>query len=313
MHELRVLTGLHRGAALPLSGEQWWIGAAEDADLALYDPGIKDRHCQLLKTLQGWVVKALEGPLNDNEGQRCEELTNLQPGTAFAIGHIWLSIVSAATPWPDEPEEQAVADTVADDAAPQVAESVAVAAEEHPPVAATAEKQPLPLWAKAIYLVLTLLLVMMLGSWLLNASIASPSAPPAPGKPQLAGVERTRQVINSMLIDRGLDKHVSLASDHNSVTLSGNLSDEDNQRLQRMMRTLYHHFDVRLAIHNQAGTISSHLPFNIVQITSGPHANIVTDGGQRIFIGDEVDQLRLVAINTDSIEFAGRESIRVKW
>ncbi|AXF77212.1 type III secretion system inner membrane ring subunit SctD [Erwinia tracheiphila] len=306
MHELRVLTGLHRGAALPLSGEQWWIGAAEDADLALYDPGIKDRHCQLLKTLHGWAVKALEGPLNDNEGRRCEELTDLKPGTAFALGHIWLSIVSAATPWPEEPVE-AVQEEAAE---PALAETAEVPSAVEP---TRSVKEPLPLWVKAIYLLLALLLVMMLESWLFNASEASPSAPPAPGKPPLAGVDRTRRILTSMLLDRGLDKRVTLTSDKNNITMTGNLSDEDNQRLQRMMRTLYHHYDVRQIIHNEASTISSHLPFNIVQITSGPHANIVTDGGQRIFIGDEVDQLRLVAINTDSIEFAGRESIRVKW
>ncbi|MDE8558593.1 type III secretion system inner membrane ring subunit SctD [Pantoea vagans] len=308
MHELRVLTGLHRGAALPLSGEQWWIGAAEDADLALYDPGIKDRHCQLLKTVQGWVVKALEGPLNDNEGQRCEELSNLQPGTAFAIGHIWLSIVSAATPWPEEASEPAQPEEAA-----VLSEPPETAPAETAATLLTQEKPPLPFWAKVIYTVLILLLVMMLGSWLLNASEASPSAPPAPGKPQLNSVGRARQIINTMLLDRGLNKQVRVAPGNNSLTLSGNLSDDDNQRLQRMMRTFYRRYDVRLAIHNQVSAVSTNLPFNIVQITSGAHANIVTDSGQRMFIGDEVDRLRLVAINSDSIEFAGRENIRVKW
>lgn len=309
MYELRVLTGLHRGAALPLSGEQWWIGAAEDADLALYDPGIKDRHCQLLKTVQGWVVRALEGPLNDNEGQRCEQLDDLQPGTAFAIGHIWLSIVSAATPWPEESseavEEEAPAPEAAQPAAPAPAETATAVAVE--------QKKSLPFWAKVAYMGLTLLLVMLLGSWMLNASVASPSAPPAPGKPQLVSVGQARQVITSMLADRGLETEVSLTHDSSSVTLNGSLSAEDNQRLQRMIRAIYRHYDVRLAIHNLASTVSARLPFNIVQITSGAHANIVTDGGQRLFIGDEVDELRLVAINSDSIEFAGRENIRVKW
>lgn len=304
MHELRVLTGLHRGAALPLSGEQWWIGAAEDADLALYDPGIKDRHCQLIKTLQGWAVRALEGTLNDNEGQRCKELNDLQPGTAFAVGHIWLSIVSAATPWPEDAEEPT-------EAQPPLAEAVATA--ESSQAVPPEKKDPLPLWAKMVYLVLTLLLIVMLGSWMMNASMASPSAPPAPRKPQLTSVGQARQIITRMLLDRGLDKPVSLAASNDSLTLTGSLTDEDNQRLHRMMRTFYRHYDVRLAVHNRASAISTRLPFNIVQITSGPHANIVTDSNQRMFIGDEVDQLRLVAINSDSIEFAGRENIRVKW
>ena len=33
MYELRVLDGLHQGAALPLFGEQWSLGANADADL----------------------------------------------------------------------------------------------------------------------------------------------------------------------------------------------------------------------------------------------------------------------------------------
>ncbi|KGD80071.1 type III secretion protein D [Pantoea sp. PNA 14-12] len=311
MHELRVLTGLHRGAALPLSGDKWWIGADEHADLALYDPGIKDRHCQLVKTPQGWEVKASDGPVKDNEGQRCEALSNLQPGTAFAVGHIWLSIVDAATPWPEDEAELLHDAESAHDSEPTLVEASASVqpVSEH----LSAKKSPLPFWAKLSYMGLTLLLVMMLGTWMLNTSIASPSAPPAPGKPSLTSVPRTRQIIASMLLDRGLNKHVSLTSDNQSVTLSGGVTDEENQRLQRMLKTLYRHYDVRLPIHNHVGAASVKLPFNIVQITSGAHANIVTDSGQRIFIGDEVDQLRLVAINSDSIEFAGRENIRVKW
>lgn len=106
---------------------------------------------------------------------------------------------------------------------------------------------------------------------------------------------------------------MTLSSDSNSLTLSGSINSEDNQRLERMLANLYQHFDVKLPIHNRATTVSMRLPFTIVQISSGPHANIVTADGQRIFIGDEIDRLRLVAINADSLEFAGRENIRVKW
>ncbi|WHU82334.1 FHA domain-containing protein (plasmid) [Pantoea agglomerans pv. betae] len=307
MHELRVLTGLHRGAALPLCGEQWWIGAAEDADLALFDPGIKDRHCQVIKTPQSWMVKALEGPLKDNEGQRCEQLNDLQPGTAFAVGHIWLSIVNAATPWPEDKSEtsQTAESAPNPDAAP--------AAEQTDAGQQTAEKKPLPFWAKMAYLALILLLVIMLGSWILNTSIAASSAPTGPRKPPLISAGSTRQIISRMLLDRGLNKQISLTSDSQSLTLTGQVTDADAQRLQRMMKTFYRHYDVRLAIHNNVSAVSAQLPFNIVQITSGAHANIVTDRGQRMFIGDEVDQLRLVAINSDSIEFSGRENLKVKW
>ena len=44
MYELRVLDGQRQGAALPLFGEQWSIGAQADADLVLNDPGVAEQH-----------------------------------------------------------------------------------------------------------------------------------------------------------------------------------------------------------------------------------------------------------------------------
>src|SRR3546814_6141191 len=65
MFELRVLSGLHRGAALPLVGEQWVVGAAEDADLALYDPRICGRHMGLRQVQGQWLLELLEGTVCD--------------------------------------------------------------------------------------------------------------------------------------------------------------------------------------------------------------------------------------------------------
>lgn len=309
MHELRVLTGLHRGAALPLVGKQWHIGAADDADLALFDPGIRDRHCLIRYSDDGWHVIALEGALKDNEGQSCEQLPQLSPGTPFALSHIWLSIVHAATPWPDEdaPRDDAETQQVAtpDNAKPD-APVTAVAT----PAAA---RRALPAWAKALYLLLGVLLTLLLGSWMLQDSMASPSAPPVPAKPALASGERARQIVTSMLLDRGLEKSVKLASDADTLTLTGNVSAEESHRLDRMLSTLHQRYNVTVTLQNRTTTLSARLPFRIVQISTGPQANIVTDQGQRMFIGDEVDQLRLVSISNDSIEFAGREQIKVKW
>ncbi|MFL6608935.1 MAG: FHA domain-containing protein, partial [Pseudomonas sp.] len=69
MFELRVLSGLHRGAALPLVGEQWVVGAAEDADLALYDPGICGRHAAVSLVQGQWLLASLEGVVCNGQGQ----------------------------------------------------------------------------------------------------------------------------------------------------------------------------------------------------------------------------------------------------
>ncbi|WP_035341710.1 FHA domain-containing protein, partial [Dickeya sp. DW 0440] len=102
MFELRVLTGLHRGAALPLSGTAWRIGCADEADMVLYDPGIRDQHCLLEQQPQGWLLSSLDGPVSNGEGHALTEPLLIQPGTPFAAGGIWLCVVSADTPWQDE-------------------------------------------------------------------------------------------------------------------------------------------------------------------------------------------------------------------
>jgi type III secretion protein D len=63
----------------------------------------------------------------------------------------------------------------------------------------------------------------------------------------------------------------------------------------------------------QHPTEQANRPATGVVTDKGVYANIVTESGQRMFIGDEIDQLRLVAINSDSIEFAGRENISMNW
>ena len=56
MYELRVLSGLHQGTALPLIGEQWSIGADEEADLALFEPGLEDGALTLQRVEESWVL-----------------------------------------------------------------------------------------------------------------------------------------------------------------------------------------------------------------------------------------------------------------
>lgn len=51
MLELRILTGLHRGAALPLDGDTIRIGSGTDNDIALLDPGMPEHAGVLVRTV----------------------------------------------------------------------------------------------------------------------------------------------------------------------------------------------------------------------------------------------------------------------
>ena len=100
MFELRVLDGLHQGAALPLFGEQWSIGAHEGADLLLTDPGVAEQHARLRLIDSMWSVQAEAGLLQGADGQVLAQITNLIPNVPFSIGAIRLCVTLADQPWP---------------------------------------------------------------------------------------------------------------------------------------------------------------------------------------------------------------------
>ncbi|MBG0751007.1 MULTISPECIES: FHA domain-containing protein [Pectobacterium] len=309
MFELRVLTGLHRGAALPLCGNAWRIGAADDADLVLYDPGIAPCHGQLEKTADGWALSAQDGALCNAEGHTVEQIDALPPGTPFALGQIWLCIVAADTPWPDDSET------------PPTAE------EDVPPVEPSADEPPvhiaapiptptprLPLWAKASYLLLGALLLVMVGSWQLQESVAMPAAPPPQDtRKPLSTLPQLESTLRIMLQERELSAAVKVAAYQDRVTLTGQLTPDDQKKLERMLAQLHQRYRTALSVDNRTQLKTEQLPFQIVQVTSGSRANVVTADGQRFFIGDEIDNLRLVKIDEHQIEFSGRQQITVNW
>ncbi|MCO7254507.1 type III secretion system inner membrane ring subunit SctD [Dickeya oryzae] len=330
MFELRVLTGLHRGAALPLSGTSWRIGSADEADMVLYDPGIREQHCLLETAPGGWQVCVLDGPVSNSEGHTVEQSLQLPPGTPFAVGAIWLCVVSADTPWQDDTSATPSQDTSghgraaidvgnADMHADMPAVDTDITADTRQPSApeaATArrEKRRLPLWAKFSYLLLGVLLFMIVGSWMLQETAAMPPAPsPQDNRLPVGTLPQLNSTLHTMLTDRELERLVTLSQDNNRIVLSGALLPAQHTRLARMLAQFHQRYVTALQIENRTTEKTDALPFQIVQVTSGPKANIVTADGRRLFVGDEVDNLRLVSINDSQIEFRGKQQIKVNW
>ncbi|MFC3395503.1 FHA domain-containing protein [Brenneria rubrifaciens] len=319
MFELRVLTGLHRGAALPLSGSSWIVGAADDADLVLYDPGIKPYHCQLKMSQSDtketiWTLSAQEGALCDAEGHAITQVDTLPPGTPFAAGHIWLCVVAAETPWQDEDESPSPAEAETETEEEQEEPPAA----EMPPADAPVPSPPpparLPLWAKGCYLLLSLLLIVMIGSWQLQESVAmSPAPEPKDSRRTLNTLPQLDNVLRTLLRERELGNVVKLASSYDRITLTGQLTSEAQKKLERMLLQFHQRYRTALSVDNRTQLKMEQLPFQIVQVTSGPRANVVTSDGRRLFIGDEIDSLRLVNIDDHQIEFSGKQQIKVKW
>ena len=289
LFELRVLSGLHEGAALPLFGECWSIGAHQDADLELYDPGVAARHARLHGMAGRWTVQAQEGLLQDDTGTVRAQIADLAPGRAFAIGGIRLCVADTQSAWLDKP-----ADAVAQPGA------------------------PIPAGSKSKWLapgVLVLVPILMALAWqpMGSVPVLTPQPSPASNKRQLETAAQVHQQLLKMLIERDLGNTVRLQVAADRITLGGDVGQDLLALVTRMLERFEVQFETPVTIVNQVQQTSTVLPFRIVQIIGGQKAHVVLADGRRLFFGDEVQGLRLTAIDNRRVLFEGRQRHEVNW
>ena len=289
LFELRVLSGLHEGAALPLFGECWSIGADQDADLELYDPGVAARHARLHGMAGRWTVQAQEGLLQDDAGTVRAQIADLAPGRAFAIGGIRLCVADTQSAWLDEP-----ADAVAQPGAPVTAGSKSK-------------------WLAPGILVLVPILMALAWQPMGTAPALAPQPSSASNKRQLVTTAQVHQQLLKMLIERDLGNAVRLQVAADRITLGGEVGQDSLALVSRMLERFEVQFETPVAIINQVQQASTVLPFRIVQIIGGPKAHVVLADGRRLFFGDEVQGLRLTAIDNRRVLFEGRQRHEVNW
>ncbi|ASC88804.1 type III secretion protein [Pseudomonas fragi] len=291
MFELRVLSGLHEGAALPLFGECWSIGAHQDADLELYDPGVAARHARLHGMAGRWTVQAQEGLLQDDAGTVRAQIADLAPGRAFAIGGIRLCVADTQSAWLDKP-----ADAVAQPGAPIPAGSKSKSK-----------------WLAPGILVLVPILMALAWQPMGSVPALAPKPSPASNKRQLATAAQVHQQLLKMLIERDLGNTVRLQVAADRITLGGDVGQDSLALVTRMLERFEVQFETPVTIVNQVQQTSTVLPFRIVQIIGGQKAHVVLADGRRLFFGDEVQGLRLTAIDNRRVLFEGRQRHEVNW
>ncbi|MGE7955646.1 FHA domain-containing protein [Pseudomonas sp. NPDC089530] len=308
MYELRVLTGLHRGAALPLTGGEWSIGSSNGADLALYDPGIKDRHCLLRLVDDTWSLARKDGPVTDSEGHKVDAIATLQPGTPFALNGVWLSVVSANTEWPEEEQSPPLTEVEGEaDLAP-----VPLSAERDGPL-------PRPVAPSRSLLGPVLLLgalLLFLGTliWGLNRQDPVPALPVAPTRTELKDAAAVRQVLEGMLKERELQNRISLVEEPGKIVLKGRFDEDDLlQSTERMLLRFEQQYRSPLQVLSALPPATDVLPFSIVQISNARLPNVLTSDGRRLFLGDEVAGVRLVDIDEHKVVFEGEQRVELSW
>ncbi len=298
MFELRVLNGLHQGAALPLFGEQWSLGAHAGADLLLKDPGIADYHATLRLIDGVWAVQSEAGLLQDSDGIIMAQIPTLALNVPFSMGAIRLCVAFTDHPWPQS--------------APL---HPAPAPANEAPLTLKLTSIPLPQQKRLISLVLVFaIIVVALGIASTGEREAQASLKPVTvQKPDLGSPFEVRQQLLKMLNERELGNQVNLQVINGQIALNGIVSQENMELVSRMLIRFGEQYDTAVPVISRVKMDDGTLPFKIVQIVSGLNGHVVLEPGNRLFVGDEVDGVRLVLIDNNKVIFDGVRRYEVRW
>ncbi|WEJ08222.1 type III secretion protein [Pseudomonas sp. FJ2-5-13] len=299
MYELRVLDGQRQGAALPLFGEQWSIGAQADADLVLNDPGVAEHHALLRFSEANWSVQAEAELLYGPSGQAMAQIPDLALNVPFLVGSVRLCVTLADHPWPEPVASAAAAVPSAD----EPAQSMKLSS-----IAPSQQK-------RLISLVLVMaIIIAVVGTVSTGEHEAQASLMPVvAGKQELASPTDVRQQLVKMLGERELIPRIGLQVINGQVVLSGDVSQEDVELVSRMLSRFGEQFDSAVPVISRVRVRDEALPFRIVQIVGGPNGHVVLEEGSRLFLGDQVDGLRLVLIDNSKVVFDGAQRYEVLW
>lgn len=340
MYELRILSGLHRGATLPLEERDHFLGASEDADVVILDDGISNRHAVLRWVNSAWVLSPEEGQVRgENSNAPCDELS-LMPGQFGRVGHVWVAVARRDDAWenpPPEPQdlppapemEEIAADPVAQEAdASELAgdqESAALGA-DNPEAVQDAKQRKRR--SNAFYLPLALLaLVTACAAFaftkdtkvVLPPAAKQPGAEtkPADGNPgkevRPISQDELRTAFRKRLADVDLLKRFDLDLQNGNWTMRAELDDDESARFERVLAAFLHENKIDFPVRAIVGGAEMMLPFKIREVISGANASVVTQNGERLYIGDEYRGVRLAAISGSRVTFFGKRKIEVRW
>lgn len=331
--ELRILNGLHRGAALPLDGAPLELGAGEAADVVLADHGLAQRHARLVPATTGWRLEALDGEVHDAVTAAAQSTIDCPPGGCARLGTVWICVSPVDAPWQAAPAS--VAEPGPQSGAQSGAQSgpVAPGAAAAAPSRAAAARTARAAARRRHLLLLPFLLVFFLcaatayafsarsagvpsvstgdDATTVSSTPATPSTPPTPARPLTPAALRAafeRELDLAQMRDR-----FELQLDDDHWRMRADLGQEEQERFERMLARFVAAHRIGFPVDARIVPSAALLPFRVEQVLSGAQAGIVTDGGQRLFVGDEYRGMRLVSMKDGRLVFAGRRTIEVQW
>ncbi|MFC7518734.1 FHA domain-containing protein [Herbaspirillum sp. GCM10030257] len=360
MYELRILSGLHRGATLPLDNRPHVLGASDDADVVLVDPGIEPQHATLSLSETGWSLTELSGSILGAGSNDPQSLIDLAPGEFARVCNVWLTVVEQGAPWenpPPEPVDQPIDETDASDQIP-LSELVSDA-----PLAATGDDggvseamsdgsvtvtktgKTVKSGRKVVYVSLAVATVLSAAAYAITSkpeptrelakldarahigssarqahrpadktvAAAFDAVNPDGSAQRPMTAEELRKAFRKRLAEADLLKRFDLSLQDQQWFMQAALDDDEAARFERILTAFIKTHNITFPVHAKVGSAEAMLPFKIQQVITGANASIVTQDGDRLYVGDEFKGVKLAAIQASKLTFTGKRKIEVKW
>ena len=275
MLELRILTGLHRGAALPLEGEAIQIGSASENDIVLVDPGMPALAGIVHRSpASSWVYRSgneIElSRQSASDGSSAGE-TAVTAGARWFAGPVLIGCEEEHTPWGAEPT---------------------------PPSAPSRDERPRPLRTKASALAIALLaLAIAIGfaQFVVGSPLTVIATLSSPANHSAIATERAIPA----------DKSAAGNAAPRLVAAAAPAPAPASEPPLPPTRT------VTAAIFPTP--TSKRPPFAIRSASGGPYGFVVTDDGHVLMPGSRWQSFTLVRIEPGRAVFAGPYAAELTW
>ena len=125
--------------------------------------------------------------------------------------------------------------------------------------------------------------------------------------------DELRSAFRKRMKDADLLKQFDLDLTDEGWSMRAHLDDAESARFERILKAFVAEHKISFPISAKVGSAESMLPFKIRQVVSGTNAGIVTGTGERFYVGDEFQGVRLVSVVENRLTFMGKRKIEVVW
>ena len=298
MLELRVISGVHKGAILPLLADSVTVGSSETCDLTVYESGIEPTHLTLRFDGKVCSLTHQNGDVLDITNTAMDIGQTLLPNSPFRIGQTWFVYTDSDEAWLDQSGSASKSDA----AAQGIKESAVIDNN---------------IKAKKFIFASMVVLVLLLGGMttvlLVKGRYEFSTIEIEPSIPELDASGVIKQ-LSEMSDERGLASMIEFElKDEMNVVIKGRLDLTSSGVLTRMLSRFQRMFTTQVRIDDQVIVTEQGLPFEVKTIVAGKTPHVITNTQDILFLGDEKEGYRLVDVNEERVIFDGVSRIVVVW